>query len=113
MRAGDGDDGDDENGNYDDGDASDGDGEVGDGDGNDGEGDDSDGNDDEDWVDIELPQSPACWSPPYTDSTSERTACVRSCINQACYADVYGNDPLEEVRLLLIYIVLNGKFNFA
>jgi len=41
-------------------------------------------------------QSPACWSPPYTESALERTACVRSCINQACYADVYGDDPLEE-----------------
>ena len=48
----------------------------------------------------ERPQSPACWSPPYTESALERTACVRSCINQACYADVYGDDPLEEVRLL-------------
>ena len=48
----------------------------------------------------EPPQSPACWSPPYTESALERTACVRSCINQACYADVYGDDPLEEVRLL-------------
>ena len=53
-------------------------------------------------VDIELPQSPACWSFPYTDSASERTACVRSCINEACYADVYGDDPLEEVTLLFI-----------
>ena len=51
--------------------------------------------------DSERPQSPACWSPPYTESVLERTACVRSCINQACYADVYGDDPLEEVRLLL------------
>ena len=51
--------------------------------------------------DSERPQSPACWSPPYTESALERTACVRSCINQACYADVYGDDPLEEVRLLL------------
>ena len=95
--------GNDGNSNYGDGDASDGDGEVGDGDGNDGEGDDGDGGDgDTSDDDFKLPQSPACWSPPYTDSTSERTACIRSCINQACYADVYGDDPLEEVRLRLI-----------
>ena len=48
--------------------------------------------------DSEPSQSPACWSPPYTESALERTACVRSCINQPCYAEVYGDDPLEEVR---------------
>lgn len=58
-------------------------------------------------------QSPACWSSPYTDSTSERTACIRSCINQACYADVYGDDPLEEGEIDVRLNSFKGCFHQA
>jgi len=58
-------------------------------------------------------QSPACWSSPYTDSASERTACIRSCINQACYADVYGDDPLEEGEIDVRLNSFKGCFHQA
>jgi len=58
-------------------------------------------------------QSPACWSSPFTDSASERTACVRSCINEACYADVYGDDPLEEGEIDVRLNSFKGCFHQA
>jgi len=58
-------------------------------------------------------QSPACWSFPYTDSASKRTACVRSCINEACYADVYGDDPLEEGEIDVRLNSFKGCFHQA
>lgn len=58
-------------------------------------------------------QSPACWAEPYTASSAERTACVRACISQACYTQVYGEDPLEEGEIDVRLNSFKGCFHQA
>ena len=69
-------------------------------------------------------QSPECWSPPYTASALERTACIRLCVSQSCYAEVglhinntrqqvYGQDPLEEGEIDVRLNSFKGCFHQA